>query len=55
MKVSVDPDRRQGHARCWEVCPEVFFLDNEGHAPVAVDSVHAVVSATTGQTAAVSR
>ena len=32
MRVVVDPDRCQGHARCWDVCPEVFVLDEEGHA-----------------------
>lgn len=36
MKATVDPDRCQGHARCWEICPEVFALDEEGHATVAV-------------------
>jgi ferredoxin len=39
MKVAVDPDRCQGHARCWEICPEVFSLDDEGHAVVTVDVV----------------
>ena len=39
MKVTVDADRCQGHARCWEICPEVFALDDEGHATVAVDVV----------------
>jgi ferredoxin len=39
MKVTVDPDRCQGHARCWEICPEVFDLDDEGHAFVTVDDV----------------
>ncbi len=39
MKVTVDPDRCQGHARCWEICPEVFDLDEEGHASVIVDVV----------------
>ena len=34
MQVSVDPDRCQGHARCWGICPEVFELDDEGHASV---------------------
>lgn len=34
MKASVDPDRCQGHARCWEICPEVFSLDDEGHSYV---------------------
>jgi ferredoxin len=32
MKVNVDPDRCEGHARCWEICPEVFSLDEVGHA-----------------------
>jgi ferredoxin len=41
MKVAVDPDRCQGHARCWEICPEVFELDDEGHSFVSVDEVPA--------------
>jgi ferredoxin len=32
MKVTVDADRCQGHARCWSICPEVFSLDEEGHS-----------------------
>jgi len=39
MKVTVDPDRCQGHARCWEICPEVFALDEEGHSVVSVGDV----------------
>ncbi|SEP10794.1 ferredoxin [Trujillonella endophytica] len=39
MKVDVDPERCQGHARCWEICPEVFGLDEEGHGHVLVDVV----------------
>jgi ferredoxin len=35
MKVAVDPDLCQGHARCWELCPEVFALDEEGHSYVS--------------------
>jgi ferredoxin len=35
MRVSVDPDLCQGHARCWDICPEVFSLDEEGHSFVA--------------------
>jgi hypothetical protein len=27
MKVTVDPEVCQGHARCWEICPEVFSLN----------------------------
>ncbi len=43
MKATVDPDRCQGHARCWEICPEVFALDDEGHSYVIVDEVPAGV------------
>jgi ferredoxin len=39
MKVSVDPDLCQGHARCWQICPDVFDLDDEGHASVVVTDV----------------
>jgi ferredoxin len=44
MKVSVDPDLCQGHARCWHICPDVFDLDDEGHASVAIDEVPAVLA-----------
>ena len=27
MKVSVDSDKCQGHARCRAICPELFELD----------------------------
>jgi ferredoxin len=39
MKACVDPDRCQGHARCWAIVPEVFSLDDEGHAYVPVADV----------------
>ena len=39
MKVTVDPDRCQGHAQCWEICPEVFGLDEEGHSVVLAGEV----------------
>jgi ferredoxin len=39
MKVSVDPDLCQGHARCWQICPDVFDLDDEGHASVVAADV----------------
>ena len=41
MRVSIDADRCEGHARCWAVCPEVFDLDDEGHAVVKVADVPA--------------
>ena len=45
MKVSVDPDKCQGHARCWEICPEVFALDDEGHSYVENPQVPAALEA----------
>jgi ferredoxin len=39
MKAEVDSERSQGHARCWQICPEVFFLDDEGHSYVPVADV----------------
>jgi ferredoxin len=45
MKVSVDPERCQGHARCWTICPEVFSLDDEGHSYVPVPDVPAGLEA----------
>jgi ferredoxin len=45
MKVTVDPDLCQGHAQCWEICPEVFALDEEGHSVVSVTEVPAELEA----------
>jgi ferredoxin len=39
MRVRVDPDRCEGHARCWGICPEVFSLDDEGRATVVRNEV----------------
>jgi ferredoxin len=39
MRVAVDADRCEGHARCWSICPEVFELDDEGHAVVLTSEV----------------
>ena len=38
MKVTVDDDRCQGHAR-WAISPEVFDLDDEGHSVVLLADV----------------
>lgn len=32
MKVRVDPDRCEGHNRCRALAPELFELDEFGHA-----------------------
>lgn len=45
MRVSVDADLCQGHARCWGICPEVFDLDDEGHAVVRAADVPAALEA----------
>jgi ferredoxin len=45
MKVIVDPDLCQGHARCWEICPEVFSLDEVGHSVVASEEVQVALEA----------
>ena len=39
MRVAIDPGRCQGHARCWDICPEVFSLDEEGHGVVTLAEV----------------
>ena len=43
MKAEVDAERCQGHARCWEICPDVFSLDDEGHAFVENPDVPAAL------------
>ena len=42
---SAGPSQCQGHARCWEVCPEVFSLNDEGHSVVSVAEVPAELAA----------
>jgi ferredoxin len=41
MKAEVDAAKCQGHARCWEICPEVFALDEDGFGAVPVPEVPA--------------
>lgn len=31
MKVHIDPDLCQGHARCAQLAPDAFVLDDQGH------------------------
>jgi ferredoxin len=35
--VSVDRMRCQGHARCWQILPVVFTLDEEGYSDIGLD------------------
>ncbi len=37
MRVIVDPHRCEGHARCVELAPEVFALDNDGLSRVILE------------------
>lgn len=37
LKVTVDPDRCQGHNRCFAIAPEVFDVDDLGNAFVIGD------------------
>ena len=39
MKLRVDPDKCQGHARCYGLAPEIFDVDDYGLASVIVDEV----------------
>ena len=43
LHAEVDHDRCQGHARCWEICPDVFALDDEGLASVVTPEVPAAL------------
>ncbi|MGC9960333.1 MAG: ferredoxin [Acidimicrobiales bacterium] len=37
MKVQVDPDKCQGHARCYALVPELFIVDDYGMSSVIGD------------------
>jgi ferredoxin len=39
MKVHVDTNRCQGHARCWDVAPEVYNLDDLGYCLIEAEEV----------------
>ena len=39
MRLSVDSDRCQGHNRCFAEAPDLFSLDDDLKAVVAVDEV----------------
>ena len=34
MKVTVDPERCVGHGRCYDLVPEIFGEDDEGHCVI---------------------
>ena len=43
MRIVVDPDRCEGHSRCWALAPDLFDIDDYGNAtatetgPLAAD------------------
>ena len=39
MKVQIDPERCQGHGRCYDLAPEVFGEDDEGYGQILADGV----------------
>ncbi|MFC6083070.1 ferredoxin [Sphaerisporangium aureirubrum] len=39
MKVRIDPERCQGHGRCYELAPGLFTEDDEGYGLVAGEGV----------------
>lgn len=39
MKVRVDPEKCQGHNRCYSLAPELFVVDDYGYASEAEDGV----------------
>jgi ferredoxin len=41
MRIRVDADKCQGHARCYGLAPELFDVDDYGQASVIVEDVPA--------------
>ena len=37
MKVQIDPERCQGHGRCYDLAPNLFGDDDEGYGQVLGD------------------
>ncbi len=37
MRVRVDPNKCQGHSRCYALAPELFDVDVEGFAHVVIE------------------
>jgi ferredoxin len=37
VKVRIDPERCQGHGRCYDIAPELFGDDEEGYGQVLGD------------------
>ncbi|MHB1928098.1 MAG: ferredoxin [Acidimicrobiales bacterium] len=41
MRARIDPERCQGHGRCYSVAPELFGADDEGFGTVLSDPIPA--------------
>ena len=39
MRVRIDPERCQGHGRCYDLASEIFTDDDEGYGQVRDDGV----------------
>ncbi|MEW9550569.1 ferredoxin [Nonomuraea sp. NPDC050783] len=39
MKLKIDPERCQGHGRCYDLAPALFGEDDEGYGRVLGDGV----------------
>ena len=39
MKVQIDPERCQGHGRCYDLAPSLFGDDEEGYGQVLGDGI----------------
>jgi ferredoxin len=37
VRIAVDPDKCQGHARCYALAPELFDVDDYGQSTVKID------------------
>lgn len=37
MRVRIDPERCQGHGRCYDLAPDLFGEDDEGYGTVLTD------------------
>ena len=50
MRIALDPDRCQGHGRCYTLAPDLFDSDDLGHCVLLVEEVPAgsVEAARTG-------
>lgn len=39
MRITLDPERCQGHGRCYSLAPDLFDSDDFGHCVLLVDEV----------------